>query len=316
MDPMDLVEVDEQVAQSVRGHNLDMLVLLDGHMDAGQALAQVRDTLLEELPTRTVAIFDADSLIDHSAKRPRIMFDNGHFVDYAPHRIAIDAATDGLGRDFLILSGPEPSLHWERFTSAMTWLNNNLGVNRTAFLASVPMPVPHTRPITGTVHGNSSAPDGGAPQWPTPMVVPASLANVLEASFEAAGKPTIGFTMHVPHYLSDGQYPNAAIGGLEYMGAALGLALPTDELREQGREVEAKVAEQVASNPEIQSMVRNIEEQYDAHREGLHPQSLLLEGGEVPDGESLAAAASEFLRLELEDRNADSAPEHDDDASR
>ncbi len=315
MDPMDLVEVDEQVAKSVRGQDLDMLVLLDGQMDAGQALSQIRETLLEELPTRTVAIFDADSLVDHAAKRPRITFDNGRFVDYVPHRISLEAATDGLGRDFLILSGPEPSLHWERFTAAVGWLNNNLGVKRTAFLGAVPMPVPHTRPITGTVHGNSAAPDGGAPQWPTAMVMPASIAQVMEASFEAAGKPTIGFTMHVPHYLSDGQYPQAALGGLEYMGAALGLALPTDELREQGREVEAKIAEQVSSSPEIQAMVHNIEEQFDAHREGMRPQSLLLEGGEVPDGESIAAAASEFLRLELEDRDGDVPIQHDDDSS-
>lgn len=313
MDPMDLVKVDEQVAKTLRGQNLDMLVLLDGHMDAGHALSQIRETLLDELPTRNVAIFDADSLIDHTSRRPRITFDNGQFVDYAPHRIAIDALTDGLGRDFLVLSGPEPSLHWERFSAAMSWLHNNLGINRTAFLGAVPMPVPHTRPITGTVHGNSAAPDGGAPQWPTPIVVPASLSQVIQVSLESDGKKTIGFTMHVPHYLSDNQYPKAALGGLEYMGAALGLALPTDELREQGRDVESKIAEQVAASPEIQAMVQNIEEQFDSHREGMRTQSLLLEGGEVPDGESIAAAASEFLRLELEERKSDPSPEHDGD---
>ncbi len=43
---------------------------LDGWIDAGLAAANALGTVLEDLDTETVAVFDADRLLDHRSRRP------------------------------------------------------------------------------------------------------------------------------------------------------------------------------------------------------------------------------------------------------
>ena len=100
----------------------------------------------------------------------------------------------------------------------------------------------------------------------------------------------------IPHYLSDAEYPTAAVAALEAISASTGRIFPTDVLREQGREFVARIDEQVAENGELAKLVGTLEERHDSYMEGTTLRSPLTdEDGELPSADEIAAELEKFL---------------------
>src|SRR3712207_358231 len=125
-----------------------------GFADAGHVVKQINAELLDSLDAKPVAVFDADQLIDYRSRRPHLTFVEDHLQDYQEPRLALYRLVDGLGKPFLLLAGFEPDLQWERFARAVVGIVEKLDVNLVTWIHSIPMPVPHTRPVGVTVHGN------------------------------------------------------------------------------------------------------------------------------------------------------------------
>ncbi|MBM6620959.1 PAC2 family protein [Micrococcaceae bacterium RIT802] len=296
LDPLSLVRLNEEVIDDPRLQGLGMLVSLAGHADAGHVSQQVRRELLGGLASELVASFDADQLVNYRERRPHVSLAADHFTEYVAPTIELYRLTDGLGTDFLFLTGSEPDLQWERFAAAVVLLARGLNVSLTAGIGAAPLPVPHTRRIGVTVHGNRQDLREGISTWNPTAEIPAAAAHLLEMRLDEDGRDVVGYDLHIPHYLADSEYPQAAVAALEFLGAALSLGLPTDQLREAARKVEGQIAEQVAETPEIQRMVSTFEQRFDAHVPDSEMRSLLLPPDEdVPDGDDLASAAEAFL---------------------
>lgn len=296
LDPLSLVRLNHDVIDDIRLQGLGLIVAIDGQVDAGQAVAQVRSQLMDALEPQLVATFDADQLVNYRERRPQVSFLGDHFAAYQTPRIELYRLTDGLGRDFLLLAGPEPDLQWERFATAVVRLAQALNVRLSASFTAVPMPVPHTRRLGVTVHGNRPDLGEGISTWNPTAELPASASQLIEIKLAEAGRDAVGYSIHVPHYLAEAEYPQAAVAALEFLGAALGLGLPTDRLRESARRVEGQIDEQVAGSPDISRMVSRFEERFDEHVPDADRRSLLLDPNDaMPDGEDLASAAEAFL---------------------
>lgn len=296
LDPLSLIRLNDEVVDDVSLQGRDLIIALDGHADAGHVLRQVRGTLLDELDARLVATFDADQLVNYRERRPQITFLGDHFTAYQRPRIELYALVDGLGTPFLLLTGPEPDLQWDRFAAAVVRLSTALNVRLAASFNGVPMPVPHTRRLGVTVYGNRPDLAEGVTTWNPTAEVPASAAHLIELELAHAGRDVVGYTLHVPHYLGDAEYPQVAVSALEHLGAALGLGLPTDRLREAARNVEEQIESQVAGSPEIQRMVSKFEERFDEHVPQQERRSLLLGADEqLPDGDDLGQAIEAYL---------------------
>lgn len=291
----------------VSGRSLPVITLLDGVFDAGGTVAMMRETLLDGVSSAPLAEFDADLLIDHRATRPRITFHDGSFSDYRAPRLAVDVLTDDLGNSALLFSGAEPLLAWERVAQAFGGLLESVGAGPVSVVHAVPLPVPHTRPVTVRRHGE----DNGVPIGPFDL--PASFSHLLETRLGEDGHDVGGMTIQVPHYISDSQYPPAAVAGLEAIAARAGLAVPTEELREAGREVDAKIADQIEDNPDAGQLVAGLELRYDTETPRLGQASTLLAEGEaVPDGDELAEAVEAYLRTVDEQGGAEGEGTGDD----
>jgi hypothetical protein len=172
----------------------------------------------------------------------------------------------------------------------------SLDVNLATWIHSIPMPVPHTRPVGVTVHGNRPDLIEGISAWKPTVEVPSAVGHVLELRLLAAGRNVAGYVIHVPHYLAEAEYPTAAVAGLEYLGAATSLMLPADRLREAGREVGRQIAEQIAASEEVQQVVSRLETRYDEKAEGTVRRSLLAdENDQLPNADALGAAVEAYL---------------------
>ena len=296
LDPQSLYIRDDALFSSTELHGLNLVMGFTGFADAGHVVRQITAELLDTLDAEMIAEFDADQLIDYRSRRPQISFVEDHLQDYQAPSLALYRLVDGLGSPFLFLGGFEPDLQWERFARAVVGIVEELDVNLVTWIHSIPMPVPHTRPVGVTVHGNRPELIEGISVWKPTVEVPAAVGHILELRLTEAGRNIAGYVIHVPHYLAEAEYPTAAVAGLEYLGAATSLMLPTDRLREAGREVGRQIAEQIEASEEVQQVVSRLETRYDEKAEGTVRRSLLAdENDQLPNADALGAAVEAYL---------------------
>ncbi|WP_032400227.1 proteasome assembly chaperone family protein [Rhodococcoides fascians] len=269
---------------------------LEGFSDAGHAVKLATTHLRESLETELVASFDVDELIDYRSRRPTTTFKSDHFSDYDAPELNLYAVKDNVGTPFLLLAGMEPDLRWEKFTTAVRLLAEQLGVRRTIGLGSIPMAIPHTRPLGVTAHASDRALVKEGNSWAGELQVPGSASSLLELRMAQHGHESMGFSVHVPHYLAQTDYPGAAETLLENVGEAAELDLPLAALGEAAARVREQVNEHITGNEEVQSVVQALERQYDTYVAAQEQQSTLLASDEpLPSGDELGAEFERFL---------------------
>lgn len=293
-DPRELYEV--RTALETVPSGLYLVAALTGFADAGSAVSQLNSYLLETLDAREIVRFDSDALLDYRARRPIITFDQDHLTEYRPAQLCLYLMHDELGQDFLLLTGYEPDFQWERFSRAVLDLVALLNVRSTIWVHSIPMPVPHTRPIGVTVSGNREGLADAMSIWRPTTQAPATAMHLIEYRLQEIDASTIGFVLLVPHYLGDTEYPAAAVAAIENISSATGLMFPTDRLREEDRDFVANIDEQVAGNAELERLVGALEQRHDAYMQDSPLKSPLThtEGG-LPSADEIAAELENFL---------------------
>ncbi|HEX2903872.1 MAG TPA: PAC2 family protein [Jatrophihabitans sp.] len=267
---------------------------LDGFVDAGNATQLARRHLLSTLPHQRLATFDVDQLFDYRGRRPEMIFATDHWQSYQAPELALDRVTDPNGVDFLLLSGPEPDLQWERFVAAMSLLVERFDVRLLVGLNAIPMGVPHTRPATVIAHGCPAALVADYANWIGTVQVPAAAGHLMELRLGDAGLPSMGFAVNVPHYLAHLDYPAAAAKLLSCVAAAAELTLPVEVLDFAAVTVAAEVDAQVQNSEQIASVVHALETQFDEIVAG-RAQSLVADGGRLPTADELGAEFERFL---------------------
>ena len=300
-DPADLYDLTQDVIEVPLG--LPLVAGLTGFADAGAAVTQLSEYLLDELEHSTIAEFDTDALLDYRARRPVIQFDHDHLSDYRPATLRLYLAKDELQQPFLLLTGFEPDFQWEAFATAVVQLVDKYQVKSTTWVHAIPMPVPHTRSIGVTVSGNRAELIEAMSVWKPRTQAPANVLHLVEYRLQALEHPIAGFVLLIPHYLADTEYPAAAVTALESVSAATGLIFPTDRLREEGRDFIAKIDGQVENNQELAKLVGSLEERHDSYMQDNPLRSPLTDvDGELPSADEIAAELQNFLAIR---RNGD-----------
>jgi len=274
---------------------------LEGFSDAGHAIRLAAAHLQSALDTELVASFAIDDLLDYRSRRPLMTFKTDHFTDYDDPRLNLYALRDSLGTPFLLLAGMEPDLQWERFVTAVRLLAERLGVRQTIGLGAIPMAVPHTRPVTMTAHSNNRELIADHQPWVGEVQVPSSVSNLLEYRMAQNGHDAVGYTVHVPHYLAQTDYPAAAEALLKQVSTSASLAFPLSALTEAAAAVASKIDDQVGASPEVAQVVDALEHQYDAFVAAQENRSLLARDEDLPSGEELGAEFERFLAQRDED---------------
>jgi hypothetical protein len=288
LDPRDLFELAPDAGDLGR----PVLVQgLDGFVDAGGARRLAVGHLRAPGEPRVVATFDVDQLHDYRARRPAMLFVEDHWESYEAPSLAVHALADAAGTPYLLLTGPEPDVQWERFVAAVRMVVESLDVSLTVGLNAIPMAVPHTRPAGVIAHASRRELIAGFEPWVGSVQVPGAAGHLIEHRLGEAGHDAVGFAVHVPHYVANAGYPAAAEVLLQSVSRVSGLALPTDALAEAAAETRRLIDEQVGESADVAAVVRTLEEQYDAFVAGRG----LLEGGALPTGDELGAELERFL---------------------
>ena len=268
---------------------------LSGYVDAGEAVRLSQAYLLDKFEHQVVARFDVDQLHDYRARRPVMLFNADHWESYDDPQLVLHAVTDGEGKRFLLMTGPEPDVQWERYAAAVIQLIKHFGVRLTIGLNAIPMAVPHTRPVGMTAHASRPELIPGNEPWLQRVQVPASVGHLLEFRLKQQGLDAVGFAVHVPHYLAQTEYPDAAERLIRAIASTSGLVLPTEELHAAGTASRDEIDKQVAESPEAMALVSSLEQQYDAYARGRGSGLLAADSAELPTAEELGAELERFL---------------------
>jgi hypothetical protein len=271
---------------------------LTGFVDAGRGAQLAREYLLSAAEARLVVRFDVDQLLDYRSRRPLMIFIEDHWAEYAQPVLGLYLLRDEQGTPFLLLAGPEPDLQWERFIAAVTALIDQLGVSLTVGFTAIPMAVPHTRPVGVTAHATRAELLVNNEPWLSRAQVPATAGNLLEYRLGQTGHDAIGFAVHVPHYVSESPFPAAAEELLARLSRATGLLLSTGSLRQAAGAVRVEIDKQVADTEDAGTLVRRLEQQYDAFargRAGSNQAAGDTEEVPLPTADELGAELERFL---------------------
>ena len=300
-----LVHIVDDAEVLADAGDLTLVVVLTGFLDAGKSAELAARHLSDLGEGKVVATFDVDALHDYRARRPPVTFVRDHYTDYEAPRLVVRALRDTGGTPFLLLAGPEPDIRWEAFARAVREVVERFDVSRVVSMGAVPMAVPHTRPIAITPHANRPDLVPGESPWQGELRVPASAQALLEIRLGEWGIDALGFVAHIPHYLAQMEYPQAALVLLEHLEIGGHLTIDLGELREAAEITEAEVDRYLSTHDEVGEVVRGLEQQYDSFREAeAAGSSLLASDGTLPTGEEIGRDFEAFL-ADLDDQSKD-----------
>lgn len=278
-----------------------MVIALDGFLDAGSSAAIAARHLSAlgagDVPGGSVvATFDVDQFHDYRARRPAVSFARDHYESYDAPRLVVRLLRDSGETPYLLLQGPEPDNRWEAFARAVREVVERFGVTLVVGMGSVPMAVPHTRPIAVTHHANNVDLITGVSPWSGELRVPSSAQALLEIRLGEWGHDAQGFVAHIPHYLAQLEYPQASAILLEQVELAGRLTLDLSDLKTVAEERENEISRYLSDNEEVGEVVASLERQYDAFAQAEENGSNLLAPDEpLPTGDEIGKQFEQFL---------------------
>jgi len=291
-----------EVVERPELHEPVLVVMLQGWIDAGGAALGAMSTIESETSARTIARFDRDTFIDFRARRPVMELRDGVNVRLVWPGIELKTGRTPSGHDVLLLTGHEPDTAWQRFADLASGLGVELGARMMVGLGAYPFAAPHSRPA----RLSCTAPDervlDDVSFQRSSVDVPAGMEAVLEHSFHAKGVPALGIWAQVPHYISGMAYPSASLALLAGLQEVTGIEIDTAALRSEALLQRSRLDELVAGNDEHRSMIRQLEQIYDAQQapetsSSQHPSvARAIDATDLPSVDELAAEVERYLR--------------------
>jgi proteasome assembly chaperone (PAC2) family protein len=260
-----------------------MVVVLSGWVDAGMAGAGAMAVLTEQLESQqSFGRIDLADLLDLQQTRPTVRLNDGATREVVWPSIDLIAGT--LGRDIVLVNGPEPSLRWQAVLGELTELATSLGVTRAFTLGGIPSVASHRRAVHVLATGTDAdlvAEIGG---WRSDYEGPGGAASVLQVMLGGAGVPTVALWAQVPHYVAGGPSPIAIRAVLARLRDLGGVQVDLTALDEQTQAYVHRVDAGLSDRPDVAEVVRAIE----------------ADAGDddppLPSGDELASEIERFLR--------------------
>ncbi|MCZ7589632.1 MAG: PAC2 family protein [Gaiella sp.] len=279
-----------------------MITAFRGWNDGGQAATVAAGYLVRQWDATRFADIDPEAFVDFQAVRPTVTLDEGlsRRIEW-PENAFYHATIPGTDRDAVLLLGVEPNYRWRAFTDLVIGIARDLGVVLVVTLGALLADVPHTRPapVTGAATDPALVEELGLQL--SRYEGPTGIVGVLHDACRVAGLRSVSLWSAVPHYVSLAPSPRAAKALCTRLSELLAAPIDLAELDEAEAEYAAQVSEAVASDPDTQAYVEELEQRADSIES-------FGGGGELPTGESLAAELTRFLR-EREGRRPSDEPD-------
>ncbi|HET9120041.1 MAG TPA: PAC2 family protein [Solirubrobacterales bacterium] len=259
-----------------------------GWNDAAGSATTALTTAAESLDADVIAQIDPEEFFDFQANRPTITLTEGQTREIEwPGNVFLAATPAGAERDLLFLAGTEPNLRWRTFSDGIAETAEMLGVEMVVTLGALIADVAHTLPVTITGLASDQDLVEELDLSRSNYEGPTGVVGVLHDSCRRRGIPSASLWAAVPHYVAAVPNPKAALALLRRLEGLVGVAVEASDLEEETESYESQVSRAVAANPEIEELVKRLEEE---QAERLDVEE------DVPSGEALARDFERYLR--------------------
>src|SRR5690242_439012 len=177
-----------------------MVIALSGWIDAGLAGGGTIDALTAQLNgVDEFATIDLTDAMDLQQTRPRARWaeDGNRVIDWP----VLTFVAGDIGRDVVVVSGPEPSLRWRETSTAIVDVAQRLGVKRAYTVAGMPALVSHRRPVPVLATATHRSLAQEIAPIRSAYVGPTGVQTVVQRARGDAGVPCAGLWAQVPQYV-------------------------------------------------------------------------------------------------------------------
>ena len=235
-----------------------LIVALSGWIDAGFAGSGAITALLEQLHGRDdFGAIDLTDLMDLQQTRPTARWESEgvRVIDWPE----LSFVAGNLGRDVVIVSGPESSLQWRDVSAAIVDTARTLHATQAYTLAGMPALVSHRRPVPVL----ATATHRSLAQELAPLRLaysgPTGLQTVVQRALGDAGIRCAGLWAQVPQYVSGSPSPPAVRALLARLAEVARLDIDLRPLDARCDAYVARVDEGLASRPDVLEVVDRID---------------------------------------------------------
>ena len=227
---------------------------------------------------------------DFSRYRPMLFRREGERHVAVPNTF-LRHARSPAGDDWLFMHGLEPHSHGEDYVEAVFALLRRFGVQQYTLIGSMYAPVPHTRdPIAS---GGAASEDlrgrlQNAGIRESNYEGPTTILATMPQMASAEGIETASIIVQLPAYIQLERDYCGAETLLQMLSRAYSLDLDLGPLHEESARQRTATQASIADNPQLQSMVAELERVYDADRPA--------QSAEEPDGAPLSPELEGFLK--------------------
>jgi proteasome assembly chaperone (PAC2) family protein len=284
-----MVDVLNWVGEPPQLRSPVLVAAFAGWNDAANAATTALDAVAASLDATPIAEIDPEEFYDFQVTRPTIRMSEGQtrHVDWPANTISAGIASSAE-RDLVVVSGIEPNLRWRTFADGILEAAERLGVEMVVTLGALLADVPHTRPvpITGLASDPELVERLGLSR--SSYEGPTGIVGIVHDACRRREVTSASLWAAVPHYVAAVPNPKAALALLRRLEGFTGVAIEASELEDAMTRFETQVDRAVASNPEIEELVRRLELEADDEPE--------FSEGDVPSGDMIARDFQRFLR--------------------
>jgi hypothetical protein len=245
-----------------------VVVALSGWVDAGLAGAGTIGALREQLDEAVdFARIDLTDHMDLQQTRPTARWadDGNRIIDWP----VIEFTAGRLGRDIVVVHGPEPSLRWPSVANAIVDAARHLGARDAVTVAGMPALVSHRRPVP--VHATATHRSLAQELSPLRMgyAGPTGLQTIVQRALGDADIPCAALWAQVPQYVSGSPSPPAVRAVLRRLAEIGRLELDLGPLDARCDAYVARVDAGLATRPDVQEVVDRIDHEQAASTDDL-----------------------------------------------
>ena len=268
-----------------------LLIALQPWIDVGSVGTMTLAFLEQQWDTKEIGKLERPGIFyDFSRYRPMLFRREGERHVAVPNTFLRHARSPS-GDDWLFLHGLEPHSHGEDYVEAIFALLSRFGVRQYTLIGSMYAPVPHTRdPIAS---GGAASDDlrgrlQGAGVRESNYEGPTTILATMPQMASAEGIETASIIVQLPAYIQLERDYCGAETLLQLLSRAYSLELDLGPLQEESARQRTATLASVADNPQLQSMVAELERVYDAERPA--------QAVEDPDAAPLSPELEGFLK--------------------
>ena len=251
--------------------NPRLLMGFSGWMDGGDVSTGTVKGLIDKLDAEKFAEIDAEGFYIYSFPgsmeitalfRPHTKIENGLIKWFEAPTNAFYCSEEN---DLILFLGKEPNLQWEEFVKCIFSVCAEFGVEMIYFIGSVAGLVPHTRePRLFCSASNTKLREAFQHYGVkfTNYEGPASIVTYLTTSCKQRDLSMVSLVATIPAYVQ-GNNPKCIEAVTRRLVGMLGIQVELDDLRTISDEFEKKLSDIVEEQPELDSNIHKLEEDYD-----------------------------------------------------